>query len=349
MKISSDGFLPNCIFTWSSAAYEYQQIDSKKGCDWDNSVHATFFVLKLIPFVGNAAFLGQKLWRLGSACCGNTKEKIENTSQNTLPNPNNGENTTNTVTEIEPTTTEIEPTVTEIKPSDALNTQQKEALKLLQSHPAVIISDIDILNKETLLAEIKTNYHWENRSVFLGVSRSNLEDWEKGITPSLFNTFPRLCFIEICDDRLVYHPFAITIDENGHFYSKGEDGIGTHASIEELADAHAKYIEKPEYELKAPILKTTLQNEMDRVAIPHEIIDHPCFAGKFLNRVDFLEKGVRKMGDFYYSAADRGYWVKTVVAQLFFTYENSKPQGEFYNDETSLDDWFKKIKERFGE
>lgn len=570
MKIASDDFLPNCIFTWASAAYEYQQIDSKKGCDWGNSVHATFFFLKLIPFVGNAAYLSQKLWRLGSSCCGNTKEKIESTSQNSLQNPNSVETSTETVTEIQPPdslntekkkisqllrshpgvlisphltynlkemqndfvfkpssafihvnskafddwekgTTEylnisfisvgpnnhrainrdgkrielidnslhcpggalideegqfwstrlIEskgccPTLEDLchafsrlwenmkidaltapiskqalreeletieipaelrehplyagkfinsqafletgsmergcfyyslqekcfivnvkgRPSftyedgkvvsehhkedlplvewlsavsEALNPNQKETLKLLQNHPAVMIADIDIYNKEAMLAEIKKNYVWQDKTVFLAVPKSNLEDWQKGVKTNLIHAIPRLCFIEICDHRLVYHPLAINIDESGHFYSKGDGRFGTHPSIEELAIAHAKFLEKPEYRLKAPILKTTLEKELNSAVIPQDILDHPRFAGKFLDRVDFLEKGVRKLGDFYYSMADKGYWVKTAVAHLFFTYENGKPKGDFYHDETSLDNWFKKIEERFGE
>ena len=84
MRLASDGFFPNCIFTWASAAYEYELIDPRSRCDWDNSVHATFMVLKLIPFVGNITFLGQKLWRLGSACCGSTTQKTESTSHNLL-------------------------------------------------------------------------------------------------------------------------------------------------------------------------------------------------------------------------------------------------------------------------
>lgn len=600
MKLASDDFFPNSIFTLASAVYEFEQIDAEKGCDWDNSVHTIFFVLKLIPFVGNATYLGQKIWRLGSACCGDMGETIASTSQKALQDfpkidnkpkdafieetlsleiktPNSLQieslsyNSFQNLSQIVESTKNIFTEKTgsrESKPSDTLNPEQKRALEVLQTHPGVLIYDANKLDysalkqlqkdyvcqpdtiflcaksielenwqkgikdskwpslnfirvhenkferlfssvlinrkgefeltvrkqfdmatenlgpfssieelftalcqsvtylehdrlqapfkKETLrqeldsiripkemlehshfagkfinfedfqeiddkkigcfyynmfdkcfivnvngypaftyendklesacaievkdfsfdewlalvseplnskqkrtlellhnhpgvfisdmnifdgvavFAELKKNYIWEENAVFLGVSKSSLEDWKKGVINSHFKPVPKLVFIKIRDDQLIYSHFGITIDINGQLFSEENKNLGAHLSIEMLAIAHAKILEKPEDKLKAPIFKAVLRKEMDSVIIHKDILHHPCFTGKFLDREDFLENG-RKLGDIFYSMAENSYMIKT--ASGYFTHENDKHVRAVLNNEIPVDEW----------
>lgn len=75
MKINKhwDSYLANCISTVPSAIYEYDQIDTRKGCfHRDNVIHGLLGSLKLVPFVGNATFFLQKICPPCGCCLKNS-------------------------------------------------------------------------------------------------------------------------------------------------------------------------------------------------------------------------------------------------------------------------------------